>query len=328
MIGHSSTTTSVIRSWGRWIGVILVGCLLLSCSVLPLRRDGQRGIYHRVKKGETLVAIARAYHVNIRDLADVNRMDNPDLLKEDSVIFIPDVSYVIDDVLAASQTQPREDTAKTPEEPLAAGKEAAATASAFPPASPAAPAPKAPGVKDDKEPPPRAPASAPPPASPAAPAPKAPGVKDDKEIPPRAPASAPPPVAKAPPPVAPAERGHFIWPVKGKVISRFGDQPNQMRFNGIRIVAPDGTPVLAAAGGTVIYSAYLKGYGETLIIEHEGGYATVYTHLETRTVGKDYRVKQGDRIAFLGKTDNQDEPYLHFEIRHKHQARNPLGYLP
>ena len=57
-------------------------------------------------------------------------------------------------------------------------------------------------------------------------------------------------------------------------------------------------------------------------------YATVYTHLETRTVRGDTRVKKGDRIAFLGKADNQEEPYLHFEIRYKNKARNPLFFLP
>jgi lipoprotein NlpD len=78
----------------------------------------------------------------------------------------------------------------------------------------------------------------------------------------------------------------------------------------------------------VIYSADLKGYGETIIIKHEDAYATVYTHLETRTVLKDARIKKGDRIAFLGKADNQEEPYLHFEIRYKTEARDPLLYLP
>ncbi len=84
----------------------------------------------------------------------------------------------------------------------------------------------------------------------------------------------------------------------------------------------------AAAGGTVIFSAPLKDYGETIIIKHEDKYATVYTHLGTRTVRGDARVKKGDRIAFLGKTEESEEPYLYFEIRHKNKARNPLFFLP
>ena len=103
------------------------------------------------------------------------------------------------------------------------------------------------------------------------------------------------------------DKDRFIWPVKGKVISRFGIQPNKMNFNGIRIAATEEAAVQAAAGGTVIFSAPLKEYGETIIIKHEDNYATVYTHLGTRTVRGDVRVKKGDRIAFLGKAGDRVE---------------------
>jgi murein DD-endopeptidase MepM/ murein hydrolase activator NlpD len=101
-----------------------------------------------------------------------------------------------------------------------------------------------------------------------------------------------------------------------------------MYRNGIRISAGEGTAVQAAADGQVIFSAHLKDYGETIIIQHEGQYATVYTHLGIRTVRVESRIRKGDRIAFLGKADPQEEPYLHFEIRHKNKARNPLFFLP
>ena len=101
------------------------------------------------------------------------------------------------------------------------------------------------------------------------------------------------------------DKNRFIWPVKGKVISRFGIQPNRMYFNGIRIAAGEETAVQAAADGMVIFSAPLKDYGETIIIKHEDQYATVYSHLGTRTVRGDTRVKKGDRIAFLGKAGEQ-----------------------
>ncbi|MEW6335005.1 MAG: M23 family metallopeptidase, partial [Thermodesulfobacteriota bacterium] len=124
------------------------------------------------------------------------------------------------------------------------------------------------------------------------------------------------------------DKERFIWPVKGKVISRFGIQPNKMNFNGVRIAAAEEAAVQAAAAGIVIFSAPLKDYGETIIIRHEDNYATVYTHLGTRTVRGDTRVNRGDRIAFLGKAGANDEPYLYFEIRHKNKARNPLFFLP
>ena len=86
--------------------------------------------------------------------------------------------------------------------------------------------------------------------------------------------------------------------------------------------------VQAAADGLVIFSASLKDYGETIIIQHEDQYATVYAHLGIRAVRGEARVKKGDRIAFLGKSEDQQEPYLHFEIRQKNKARNPLFFLP
>jgi lipoprotein NlpD len=101
-----------------------------------------------------------------------------------------------------------------------------------------------------------------------------------------------------------------------------------MYYNGIRIAAGEGTAVQATADGLVIFSAPLKDYGETIIIRHEDQYATVYSHLGIRTVRGETRVKKGDRIAFLGKGENQEEPYLHFEIRYKNKARNPLFFLP
>jgi murein DD-endopeptidase MepM/ murein hydrolase activator NlpD len=101
-----------------------------------------------------------------------------------------------------------------------------------------------------------------------------------------------------------------------------------MYYNGIRTAAGEGTAVQAAADGHVIFSASLKDYGETIIVQHEGQYATVYAHLGIRTVRVESRVKKGDRIAFIGKADPPEEPYLHFEIRQKNKARNPLFFLP
>ena len=81
-----------------------------------------------------------------------------------------------------------------------------------------------------------------------------------------------------------------------------------MYYNGIRIAAAEGTAVQAAADGLVIFSAHLKDYGETIIIQHEDQYATVYTHLGIRTVRGETRVKKGDRIAFLGKAESGRKP--------------------
>jgi lipoprotein NlpD len=124
------------------------------------------------------------------------------------------------------------------------------------------------------------------------------------------------------------DKERFIWPVKGKVRSRFGFQRDGTYNNWITIAAKEGAPVLAAASGTVIFSNSLKDYGETIIIKHQDNYATVYTNLSGRIAQVDDKVKKGSRIAFLGKTEKKGEASLNFEIRHKNKARNPLFFLP
>ena len=101
-----------------------------------------------------------------------------------------------------------------------------------------------------------------------------------------------------------------------------------MYYNGIRIAAGEGTAVQAAADGHVIFSANLKDYGETIIIQHEGQYATVYAHLGTRTVRAETRVKKGDRIAFLGKAEPPEESYLRFRDPSEEQGAKPALFPP
>jgi spore germination protein YaaH len=117
----------------KLLSFFLVGAMLLSCSGYPVRSDRSRGVYHRVKSGETLSAIARAYHVKLQDLAEINNISKPDQIETDSVIYIPDASQVVDDVITAarSQTPPvqmqvydtTETEAKTAKAPVVARKE-------------------------------------------------------------------------------------------------------------------------------------------------------------------------------------------------------------
>ena len=110
--------------------------------------------------------------------------------------------------------------------------------------------------------------------------------------------------------------------------TRFGIQPNKTYHNWIKIVCPAGTQVRAAAAGTVIFSANLKDFGETIIIRHANDFATVYTHLKKRYVKADQNIKKGEAIALAGEIDEAGDTYINFEIRHKGKARNPLFYLP
>lgn len=122
-------------------------------------------------------------------------------------------------------------------------------------------------------------------------------------------------------------RDRFIWPTKGVVTSRFGPRNNSFH-DGIDIAAPVGTPIVAVAPGEVIYSGVLRGYGKVIIVRHGNGYASVYAHNSAHYVKQGQLVKQGQRIAAVGKTGRATGPNLHFEIRRHNKAQNPLKLLP
>ncbi len=325
--GPLSGVFSRIIACRKMVAFLVIGAMLLSCSGYSVRGSRPRGVYHRVKSGETLSAIARAYHVKLQDLAEVNNISKPDQIETDSVIFIPDATQVVDDVLIAVRSKDAAGETPAAAPPVAVSKEAT------PPAVPRKESPKKETVSEPVKRREKAPVDA---TTKDRTAP--PREKERDRVPPRVIAkpegdeAAGQPVKKKESVEKSEElqfdKERFIWPVKGKVIARFGIQPNRMNFNGIRIAAGEETAVQAAAGGTVIFSAHLKDYGETIIIKHEDDYATVYTHLGTRTIREDARVRRGDRIAFLGKAGEKEEAYLYFEIRHHNKARNPLFFLP
>jgi len=121
----------------------------------------------------------------------------------------------------------------------------------------------------------------------------------------------------------------FIWPVRGAVSSYFGSTKNMAKNKGIDIRAKEGQAVLASASGKVSFASEgLKGYGKTVIIEHAGGFETVYAHNSKNLVNPGSFVKQGAVIAKAGKTGRVKKPTLHFEIRKKHKPQNPFYYLP
>jgi murein DD-endopeptidase MepM/ murein hydrolase activator NlpD len=124
-----------------------------------------------------------------------------------------------------------------------------------------------------------------------------------------------------------AARLQFTWPVKGKIIARFGGK-NELKNNGIAIAAPQGTPIRAAERGKVIYSgADLRDYGNLIVVDHEGGFATVYAHNQVNLVKRGERVGKGQVIAKLGMTGIAETPYVHFEIRQNAKAKDPLAFL-
>ena len=118
------------------------------------------------------------------------------------------------------------------------------------------------------------------------------------------------------------------WPVRGKVISNFGSKPNGLKNEGINISVPEGTSIRAAEGGVVAYSGNeLKGYGNLVLIRHEGGYVTAYAHAKELFVKRGDTVKRGDVIAKAGQTGSVSSPQLHFEVRKGATALDPLKFL-
>jgi murein DD-endopeptidase MepM/ murein hydrolase activator NlpD len=121
----------------------------------------------------------------------------------------------------------------------------------------------------------------------------------------------------------------LVWPVKGEVIRKFGDDGSGVARTGINIAVPKGTPVLASEGGTVLYADDgLKIYGKMVLIRHDNGMVSAYAHNGYLLVKKNERVKKGQVLALSGATGNVESPQLHFELRQHASAIDPIAMLP
>ncbi|MBA3333180.1 MAG: peptidoglycan DD-metalloendopeptidase family protein [Actinobacteria bacterium] len=118
----------------------------------------------------------------------------------------------------------------------------------------------------------------------------------------------------------------LIWPVNGTVVSVFGWRWGRMH-EGIDISASSGTPIWAAAAGTVIHAGWLGGYGNLVVVDHGDGLATAYAHASAILVGVGQLVSQGETVSLVGSTGNSSGPHLHFEVRVNGVAVDPLLYL-
>ena len=289
----------------RILFLAIVCLFILACASQQTNTYKTKGVYHSVKKGETIADIARAYKTDPRKLAEINRIKSPGRLEENSVVFVPDAVQVVDikkspkPEIKNTQTQgaqkKTEAGKKDPSpgrqqelKPRDQGKKVTATVSPE-------------GKKPLRE--------------------KKGGTEKEKPV-------DIPPSPQPPAGVDSAAKGSFAWPVRGRVTTNFGRQPNGMVNNHIRITARDHAPVVAAATGTVIFSAPLRDFGETIIIKHDQQFATVYTNLGNRSVKADSRVKKSEVIGLAGKSEKKGEGYIDFEIRQNNKAKNPLLFLP
>jgi murein DD-endopeptidase MepM/ murein hydrolase activator NlpD len=146
---------------------------------------------------------------------------------------------------------------------------------------------------------------------------------------------APPPAHSSPytnqqPQKPVTQSARFIWPVAdGKIVSHFGPKSAGRSNDGINVAVPEGEPIWASAGGTVVYAGNdLKGYGNMVIIRHKDGWMTAYAHARSIAVKKDDTVKQGDIIAYVGTTGGVPTPQVHFAIRNGRTPVDPELYLP
>lgn len=120
----------------------------------------------------------------------------------------------------------------------------------------------------------------------------------------------------------------FAWPVRGAVISQYGNGELGGRNDGINIAAPAGTPVRASADGEVVYrGSELEGFGNLLLVKHTDGFVTAYAHNDAMLVKKGDVVRKGQVIAKVGSTGSVTTPQLHFEIRQKLKSVDPLTLL-
>jgi murein DD-endopeptidase MepM/ murein hydrolase activator NlpD len=129
-----------------------------------------------------------------------------------------------------------------------------------------------------------------------------------------------------PAPTGAASAAGYVWPVHGVLTSYYGWRWGRMH-EGIDIAVSNGTPVVAAAAGTVIVAGWMGGYGNLVVVDHGGGVSTAYGHNTSVAVGVGQQVAQGQLIAYSGNTGHSTGPHVHFEVRINGAAVDPLGYL-
>jgi septal ring factor EnvC (AmiA/AmiB activator) len=128
-----------------------------------------------------------------------------------------------------------------------------------------------------------------------------------------------------------SDAGQLDWPVDGEILYNFGRavNPNNttIRWNGIGIGAPLGTPVRAVAAGEVTFVSQIGTYGLTVIIQHGEGDYSVYGSLSRADVRVGQDVAKGEVLGAVGRADPELDPHLHFEMRPKGRATDPLQWL-
>jgi lipoprotein NlpD len=288
-----------------------------SSSTAPATSEAkpvELGRTHTVKKGDTLIGLALQYGLDYRELAAWNNIENPNIIKLDSVLRLTPPGTIVSATSAATDPKPGAPVA-TPLVPTpwpSASSERPGINSATSKAEPRGgklPYSDAAYQRLLSQ---AAVVPQPAPTTGAAPAVAAPA------------AIAPPPLAAAP--AATSNAGddvEWAWPVKGKLLTTFTDANK-----GIDIAGAKGIAVNAAGSGKVIYSGSgLRGYGRLVIVKHNAAWFSAYAHNDKIVVAEGQEVKRGQKIAEMGNSDS-DQVKLHFEIRKNGKPLDPTKFLP
>lgn len=127
--------------------------------------------------------------------------------------------------------------------------------------------------------------------------------------------------------------GRFMWPCRGEITSYFGWRTHPIfgttkYHSGMDIAVDYGTPIHAADSGTIVYSGWLGGYGNCVMVDHGGGLVSLYGHNQSLNVTEGQYVEKGTVIAYAGSTGYSTGPHCHFEVRIHGEVTEPLDYLP
>lgn len=297
-------------------------------------------VSHRVEQGETIYRISRNYKISVIDIMAANEFETPQDLKYGTLVKIPVKTPAADAIAAA---EPAAGPAVNPAalQPAAAPEAIVKTETSAAVASAVEKAVEADGkaTADGTAAPVEAARE-----TAAAPGGSAGVSAEDTE---EAEKSADAKNAATPKQVASAtdelkaelKRGQVdpvasraegkVWPVKGKIIRKFGQDSTGATYTGINIAVPAGTPVLATDAGSVLYADDgLKTYGKLVLLRHKDGTVSAYAHNGHLLVRKGENVKKGQVIAMSGSSGNVDAPQLHFELRQHASAVDPMRVLP
>lgn len=127
-------------------------------------------------------------------------------------------------------------------------------------------------------------------------------------------------------PPEPTVKAVFINPAHGVLTSEYGERWGR-KHTGIDIGGNEGSDIVAAGGGKVVFAGWVTGYGYYTVIDHENGFQTAYAHCSELLVSSGERVLKGQKIAFMGNTGNSTGTHLHFEVKSDGEYCNPLDYV-